>query len=85
MLPPPSLSKPEKGALFLLVPNGFLSKPRYLFKIRRHMSNLINYLQYTDAFIKAEDEYKPSNLIPIHTFQKLRSPTEWGREGTGRM
>lgn len=40
------------------------------------MSNLINYLQHTDALINAADEYKPSNLIPFHAFQKLQSPTE---------
>lgn len=42
------------------------------------MSNLINYLQHTDALINAADEDKPSNLIPFHTFQKLQSPTEGG-------
>lgn len=40
------------------------------------MSNLINYLQHTDALINGADEYKPSNLIPFHTVQKLQSPTE---------
>lgn len=71
MLPSLSLSKPGIGALFLLFPNGSVSKPSYGLKIRRHMSNLINYLQHTDALINAADEYKPSNLIPFHTFQKL--------------
>lgn len=40
------------------------------------MSNLINYLQHTNALINGADEYKPSNLIPFHTVQKLQSPTE---------
>lgn len=77
MLPSLSLSKPRIGALFLLFPNGSGSKPSHLFKIS-HMSNLINYLQHTDALMNAADEYKPPNLIPFHTVQKLQSPTERG-------
>jgi hypothetical protein len=46
------------------------------------MSNLINYLQHTDAFINAENEHKTSHPIPFHTFQKFTSPIEWREQGT---